>query len=287
MSDQPAPGDSPWPVALWLLFSMATVAIVVAVAAELLSSTLVLDLAALWPAVALAVLFVPLAFLRAGLWRWLPPMILLAWLLTGLALHLEGVAFLPSSAGDIDVEVRSDQIGTAQLTAGPVDSLAVAFDGGSQLAAVTMRRRGGDVAPAVATPLVGDGRAEIVLAERQDPGFFEFEGWMLHLGAVPSWELDLAASRLTVDTEGLSQGSIIASGSGEIVLSEVTNESILEVTGVFDIVVPRGVGVVVDGQATTPNDWTRTERGLTAPGDLGWTLIVSGDSRVSVSYSTP
>ena len=287
MSDQPAPGDSPWPVALWLLFSMATVAIVAAVAAELLSSTLVLDLAALWPAVALAVLFVPLAFLRAGLWRWLPPLILLAWLLTGLALHLGGVTFLPSSAGDIDVDVRSDQIGTAQLTAGPVDSLAVAFDGGSQLAAVTMRRRGGDVAPAIATPLVGDGRAEIVLAERQDPGFFEFEGWMLHLGAVPLWELDLAASRLTVDTEGLSQGSIIASGSGEIVLSEVANESILEVTGVFDIVVPRGVGVVVDGLATTPNDWTRTERGLTAPGDLGWTLIVSGDSRVSVSYSTP
>lgn len=287
MSDQPAPGESPWPVALWLLFSMATVAIVVATAANLLSTTLMLDLAALWPAVAVALVLLVVALFRRGLWRWLPPAMLLAWLLSGLGMHLAAVSVLPSAVGDVDIAVDTSSIGTAKLTAGPIDVLAVDFTGGETLASVTMRRRGGGVAPAVATPLVGDGRAEIVLAERDDPGFFEFEGWQLSLGDVESWELDIAATSLEMSTDGVEQASIQASGAGSIALSSVQQESVLDVTGVFDISVPRGVGIVLDGEATTPNDWTRTERGLASPGDAQWTLVVAGDSRVTVSYQDP
>lgn len=287
MNDQPAPGASPWPVALWLLFSMATVAIVVAVAASLLSTTLILDLAALWPAVALAVVVVPVALLRRGVWRWIPPAILLAWLLSGLGLHLTAVPLLPSAVGDIEIDIDVAEVGTAKLTAGPIDELTVDFAGGDSLASVTMIRRGGSVAPAVATPLVGDGRAEVVLAEREDPGFFEFEGWHLSLGDVDSWDLDLAATSLEIDTDGVAQASIQASGAGSIALSPVEGDSVLDVTGVFEISVPRGVGVVLDGEATTPNDWTRTERGVASPGDTQWTLVVIGDSRVTVSYRDP
>lgn len=287
MSDQPVPGDSPWPVALWLLFSMATVAIVVATVASLLSTTLILDLAALWPAAGLALLSLPLALLRRGVWRWFPPVILLVWLIAGLGLHLAAVGILPSAAGDIDIEVDAAEIGAARLTAGPVDVLVVDFSGGDTLASVSMNRRGGAVAPAVATPLVGDGRAEIVLTERDDPGLFQFEGWHLTLGGVASWELDLAATSLELSTEGVGQATIQASGAGSIALSSVDGDSVLDVTGVFDISVPRGVGVILDGDAATPTDWTRTERGLASPGDTAWTLVVAGDSRVSVSYQDP
>lgn len=287
MSDQPAPGDSPWPVALWLLFSMATIAIVVATVANLLSTTLVLDLAAMWPAVALALVVLPIALLRRGAWRWIPPAILLTWLLSGLGLHLNGFAMLPSAVGDIEIDVDATDIGTATLTAGPIDALAVDFAGTEALASVTMRRRGGRVAPAAATPLVGDGRAEIVLTERSDPGFFEFEGWQLSLGDIESWDLDVAATNLDISTAGVAQASIRASGAGSIALSSVERESVLDVTGVFDISVPRGVGVVLDGEATTPNDWSRTERGLASPGESQWTLVVIGDSRVTVSYQDP
>jgi hypothetical protein len=287
VSDKPAPGGSPWPVALWLLFSMATVAIVVAVVAQLLSTTLVLDLAALWPAVALALVVLPMALLRRGVWRWIPPAILLTWLLTGLALHLNAVSVLPSAVGDVEIDADPAEVGTAKLTAGPIDVLVVDFTGGDTLASVTMRRRGGGVAPAIATPLVGDGRAEIVLTERDDPGFFQFEGWQLSLGDVESWELDVAATSLEISTDGAEQVSIQASGAGSIALSSVQRESVLDVTGVFDISVPRGVGIVLDGEATTPNDWTRTERGLASPGDTQWTLVVAGDSRVTVSYRDP
>lgn len=287
MSDQPAPGDSPWPIALWLLFSMTTVALAVAIVANLLSTTLVLDLAALWPAVALALITFLVALFRRGPWRWAPPAILLAWLLSGLGLHLNAVPLLPSAVGDVVVDVDPADVGTASLTAGPIDLLTVDFSEGEELASVTMRRRGGQVAPAVATPLVGDGRAEIVLEEREDPGFFEFEGWELELGDVGSWEIDVAAARLEIRTDGARQASIQASGAGIIVLSPVTGDSVLDVTGVFDITVPRGVGVVLDGEASTPTDWTPTDRGLASPGTTQWTLIVAGDSRVTVSYQDP
>ena len=126
-----------------------------------------------------------------------------------------------------------------------------------------------------------------MLAERDDPGFFEFEGWQLSLGGVESWELDVAATRLEIDTDGALQASILASGAGTIALSEVERESVLDVTGVFDISVPRGVGVVLDGAATTPNDWTATDRGSVSPGDTQWTIVVIGESRVTVSYRDP
>jgi hypothetical protein len=287
VNDKPAPGASPWPVALWLLFSMATFAIAVAIVAQLLSTTLILDMAALWPAVALGLVVVPVALLRRGFWRWIPPAILLAWLLAGLGLHLNAVSMLPSAVGDVEIDVDAAEVGTAKLSAGPIDVLAVDFDGGETLASVTMRRRGGRVAPAIATPLVGDGRAEIVLSERDDPGLFEFEGWQLSLGDVESWELDVAATSLEIDTAGVGQASIQASGAGSIALFPVDGESVLDVTGVFDISVPRGVGVVIDGEATTPNDWTRTERGLASPGATQWTVVVAGDSRVTVSYRDP
>ncbi len=287
MSNRPVPGESPWPVALWLLFSMATVALAVATLANLLSTTLILDLAALWPAGALALVVLLIAVFRRGAWRWGPPAILLAWLLSGLGLHLAAASFLPSAVGDVEVGVDATDVGTAKLTAGPIDVLTVDFTGGETLATVTMLRRGGAAAPAVATPLVGDGRAEIVLTERDDPGFFEFEGWQLSLGTVESWELDVAATSLEISTEGVRQASIQASGAGSIALSSVDGESVLDVTGVFDVSVPRGVGVVLDGEATTPNDWTRTDRGLTSPGDPQWTLVVAGDSRVTVSYQDP
>jgi hypothetical protein len=266
---------------------MATVSVAVAVAAGLLSTTLVLDLAALWPAVAVALVALVVALLRRGPWRWAPPAILLAWLLFGLGLHLIAVPMLPSAVGDIEVDVDVSDIGAAKLTAGPIDVLTVDFNETGVVASVTMRRRGGGVAPAIATPLVGDGRAEIVLAERDDPGFFEFEGWQLSLGGVESWELDVAATSLEIDTDGALQASILASGAGMIALSEVERESVLDVTGVFDISVPRGVGVVLDGAATTPNDWTATDRGSVSPGDTQWTIVVIGESRVTVSYRDP
>jgi hypothetical protein len=266
---------------------MSAVAVFVSIAASLLSFSLILDLAAMWPIVVLGIIFLILSLVRGGIWKWVTPLVMIVWILGTMGLHLAAMDFLPSAVGDLDLGVGTEEVGTAQLRAGPLGVVDLAFSDRSQLLTVDMRRRGGNVGPAQITPLVGDGRAEIVLAEREDVGLYRFEGWDVTLGIVESWEIDLAASRLEIDTTGARRATIRATGAGEIHLAEVPDESIVEVTGVFDVTVPRGVGVVLDGEATTPNDWSRTDRGLTAPGEVAWTLIVSGDSSVTVSYRDP
>ena len=287
MTEPPASGDSPWPVALWLMASMSVVAILISIAAGLLSASLLLDLTAMWPVVVVAIIALVFALVRGGVWRWVTPLILVVWMLATMGLHLASFELFPSAVGDLELEVDTEDVGTAQLRAGPLAVIDLRFREQTQLLNVDMRRRGGAVGPALATPLVGDGRAEVVLAERDDAGFYRFEGWDLTLGVVESWELDLAAARLEIDTTGARRATIRATGAGHIHLAAVPDESIVEVTGVFAVTVPRGVGVVLDGEATTPNDWTRTDRGLSSPGVVGWTLIVSGESSVTVSYRDP
>ena len=267
--------------------SMSAVAIFVSIAAKLLSISLILDLAAMWPGLVIGIIFGILSLVRGGVWKWLTPLVLVVWMLGTMGLHLAALDLLPSGVGDLQLEVGSDDVGTAQLSAGPLTVVDLSFAEQTQLLSVDMRRRGGDIGPAQVTPLVGDGRAEIVLTERTDAGFYRFEGWDVTLGVVESWEIDLAAARLDIDTSGVRKATIRATGAGGIHLAAVPGESIVEVTGVFDVTVPRGVGVVLDGEATTPNDWTRTDRGLSAPGEVAWTLIVSGDSSVTVRYRDP
>ena len=266
---------------------MSAVAIFVSIAASLLSISLILDLAAMWPVLVLGIIFGILSVVRGGVWRWVTPLVLVGWMLATMGLHLAALDLLPSAVGDLQLEVGSDEVGTAQLRAGPLAAVDLSFAEQPQLLSVDMRRRGGDIGPAQVTPLVGDGRAEIVLTERTDAGFYRFEGWDLTLGIVESWEIDLAAARLDIDTSGVRRATIRATGAGAIHLAAVPGESIVEVTGVFNVTVPRGVGVVLDGEATTPHDWTRTDRGLSAPGEVVWTLIVSGDSSVTVRYRDP
>lgn len=284
MESEGGADPSPWPVALWLLFSMAGVAIAVAIGAGLLSKSLILDLVALWPIAGLGFILTVVAAVRGGLWRWPPPLIWLAWLLTILGLHLGAFGLLPSAVGDISPEIAVDEVGAATLTAGPVDALSVAFSDRSELISVKMRRLGGGVAPASATQLVGEGRAEIVLTQRDDPGFFEFEGWDIDLGIVSTWELTLRSSDLSLDTSGIRQASMTVEGAGSVRLAGVPEASVLEVNGEFEITVPAGIGVVLDGIAATPTDWMTTGRGSTAPGDLVWTVIVADGSNVSVAY---
>lgn len=287
MTDEPAAGDSPWPIALWLMTSMSAVAIFVSIAAGLLSVSLILDLAAMWPIVVVGIVFLVLSLVSGGLWKWATPLVFVVWMLATMGLHLAAIDLLPSGVGDLELDVGTGDVGTAQLRAGPVAVVSLGFSEQPALISVDMRRRGGDIGPALVTPLVGDGRAEIVLAERPDAGFYRFEGWDVTLGVVESWEIDLAAARLDIDTSAVRRATIRATGAGRIHLADVPDESIVELTGVFTVTVPPGVGVVLDGEATTPNDWTRTDRGLSAPGDVAWTLIVSGDSSVTVSYGGP
>ena len=285
MSDRPTGGGFPWPVSLWLLATMAFAAVSVSVLGDVLSPSLLLDLAAFWPFLAVAVLTAVLGAVRGGGFRVVAPLAVIAWLATTMALHLSGASFLPSVVGRVTAGVGTEGIGAAEMVIGPVDAVEIGFAETDQLVTVTPTREGGDVAPAVVTPFVGDGRAEIVVAERPDPGYFLFSGWIMDLAVVDAWNLDIQANDLVLDTTRAVQVDLTAAGDGTLRLAEVAGPSVAVLTGGFDVIVPRGVGVIVEGEAATPRDWSDTERGSRSPEpDVRWTITVVGGSQVTVSY---
>lgn len=285
MSDRATGGGFPWPVSLWLLATMAFAAVSIAILGDVLSPSLLLDLVAFWPFVAIALVAGVVGSLRGGMLRVVAPVAVLSWLATTMVLHLAGAGFLPSVAGHTVAGVALSDIGAADLVIGPVDAVEMGFSSDDQLVSIDTTREGGDTAPAVITPFVGDGRAEIVVSERTDPGYFLFSGWVVRLGIVDSWTLDLQSNRIALSTAGARQLDLTAVGDGRITLSHVPVASVVNLTGGFEVTVPPGIGVAVEGEATVPDDWTPTDRGSRSPqAEVEWTVTVVGGSEVAISY---
>lgn len=284
MTEGPAPVFSPWPVSLWLLATMSFAALSASIAASLLSTSLILDLAALWPLAVIGLILIPIGLIRSGA-KVAAPAVLLVWAFLGLGLHLLAPQILPSSAGDISSGVLSDEIGTAQASFAEVDRIDVGFAAQADLLELSMLREGGAVAPPEITPVVGDGRADLVVGQRENPGYFRFSGWSTTLDIGPAWELSVISPALTVDTRGATQVSLSATGTGTISLSAVGNPSDLELAGIFTLLVPRGLGIEVLGPADVPADWVTTSQGSAVPDAIAsWLVIVADGSQVTVSY---
>lgn len=286
MTGRFGPGISPWPVAMWLFVTLTLVAVSASIAAGLLSPSLVLDMAALWPLLAVALIVVVVAFVRPGVWRILAPSMALVWIFAALVGHLVRSDYLPSGSGDAALPLAD--VGTAQIVVGPVDQVSIRFDPDADGVEVAMLREGGSVGPPSIVPLVGDGRAEVVVAERDEPGYFRFNGWMITLSTGPAWELDVMSESMRIITDGATAADLTVAGGGVLELHDVATASIVEIDGDFDIVVPPGVGVVVDGEAEVPSDWVVSERGSRSPASVVvWTVIAADGSRVSIGHETP
>ena len=288
MTVGPSGGGFPWPVSLWLLATMGFAALSVAIVGDVLSPSLLLDLVAFWPFGAVAVLAGMVGVLRGGAPRVVAPVAVLSWMATTMILHLSGAAFLPSMAGGVDGGIGLEGIGAADVIVGPVEAVDISFTHADELVSVTTTREGGNVAPAVITPFVGDGRAEVVVTERPEPGYFLFSGWQMGLGVVDSWNVDVQSNEISLNTEGAIQVDITAAGDGVLTLTDLAAPSVAHLTGGFEVVVPEGVGVVIEGEADTPSDWVETGRGSRSPNpDVTWTIRVVAGSQVAVTYQGP
>ena len=285
MSDGPTGGGFPWPVSLWLLATMAFAAVSIGILGDVLSPSLLLDLVAFWPFVAIAAVAGLIGSFRGGALRVVAPVAILSWLATTMVLHLVGAGLLPSVSGHVAAGVGLSDVGTADLVIGPVDAIEMSFSDDDELVSIETTREGGDTAPAVITPFVGDGRAEVVVSERPDPGYFLFSGWVVRLGVVDSWTLDLQSNRISLSTAGARQLDVTAVGGGMVALSDVPVPSVVNLTGGFDLTVPEGVGVAVEGEAIVPDDWATTDRGSRSPhAEVEWTVTVVAGSEVTISY---
>lgn len=279
-------GGRAFRVAAWMLVGAVIIASAAGVAGGILSRSLVIDLVAMWPILAVAILVGLTAWWlgrkgsgRAGT---VLPLAIFTALVLAHALHLGGWEMLPSSevrlTGPPAEELSDPTEMVIQITG---DLVLDSHDGGSAYR-VEPILRGGMVGIPGATETSVDGAVSVRVAAIDGPAWYSFSGWQITLSEAIGWRLVLNGT-IAADLTNLPITSAAISGSGTIRLGQPPEEgpSVI-VAGPFDVMVPAGVAVTVDGEALVPADWETTGRGSRSPEAAGaeavWKLTVQGDA---------
>lgn len=259
----------------------------VAVSGDILSPSVVLDVAALWPvgAIALPALVVASVRRRRGGNRGmaLPPLFIVTWLIVGLGLHLAAWDRLPSAVADLDGG-PAEGIGVVELAlvldGGRVD-VAVA-DG--RLFEVRVPRAGGDAGAPSVVRFPSEGRLEALVTERTDSRWYRFPGWQVTLDPDPRWQLRIRGFPVSADLAGLEIDRLDLEGRGRVELGDPATGSEVFVDGAMTIAVPEGTPVEVVGPADVPESWVETADGWRSPAEdgAGWTITVGEGSVVRI-----
>lgn len=283
-------GGHPFAVAAWILFGAVVVASVVGVLGGILSRSYVVDMAAMWPLLAGALLL-GLLGRRMGRRSARSPAILPLTLFTAVvlaaSLHLGGWDPLPSASARLTgpgVEELSDP---TELVVQVIGELVIGPGDGSAYA-VSPIQRGGQVGVPQATETSVDGAVSVRIEAAPDaPSWYTFAGWEVALSPGVSWRLVLNG-RIDADLSSLVIDSGAVAGSGTVRLGEPSEGGASVIfAGNFQIIVPPDAAVVVDGEASVPADWTRTDGRARSPsagsdGADAWRLSIQGDVPVMI-----
>jgi hypothetical protein len=279
-----------WPFLGFALAGAIAVGLTAGLVGGVLSRTLVLDLLALWPLAALVVVGGALAWAfrrRRPRLIAVPGLVLFSWLVVGLALHLSGFDWLPSSAGDV---VRSAPIAEprARLVAdlnGALPLHGSAQPGGYSLVPM---RAGGEAGVPEALEQTTDGVASIVAVEREDSQWFRFRGWEAAVDPGPEWQMQLESGEADLDLTALRVASVdLTSPTGSVTLgAPLPTGSSMAVDGDVTITVPASAPVTASGPVELPEGWEATDTGGRAPEEgTGWVIEVAPDAHVTIRTS--
>jgi hypothetical protein len=261
----------------WLTFGLLLVAVGSLVAFGRLAPALVLDLLALWPLPALALVLLPVTFRRrhrSPVLATVVPLLTLTWLLAGLGWFLvDEVPDAPSRAADIvGPDVRP---ATARMAIEVDGHLVVGVTSGS-IYRLGTSRMGGAVGPPDVYEAEDVDLFVAVALPRVDAGWYRSEGWTLGLRAGPVWELGLSAAVVDADLRPLDVVSMTIRADG-IVWVAAGERELTVVGGTLTIVLPAGQPGGVDGEARVPDGWVATDGGWVSPlGPDGPTVVVAG-----------
>ncbi len=264
---------------------LTILAYVVSIGGRVLSPSLVLDLVALWPILVLVVPGIVAAVLRPGTKLAASgPVVLLTWLLAGLALHLASWDGLPSASADIQSSVGAES--AAATLSIVLEEGEATVRAGAEFAAV-MQRIGGRTGPPEVEVSGADPVRFRVTAEAAT-GWFRFGGVVVDLPRGPEWAVDVSAPVVSLDLTALRVGSLVVkAGSGSMLLSEAAGSIPARISGPVTIVIPEGVSASVTGPARVPDSWVSEGDGFRTPGPVsGWTIEVDPDGG-SVSITNP
>lgn len=254
---------------------LSMVALGVAIIGRLLPPVLVLDLAALWPLPALAVLVaITVRLVKAtGVTQVLAPLLMVTWLILGVGWWWAGAPPSPSRAADI---TGPSQVPSEVALAIEVDgALKVTADGG-HVYSVRMGDRGG----MAGAPDVLEARQDEVMAitiqERSDSGWYRSSGWDVTLHPAALWQVEVTATIVDLDLSEIPLRHLQVTGDGTIMLAEPKGLVIVDLQGVLRVSIPAEVPVQVIGDAEVPTGWTITETGATSPTPGEGFLLTTG-----------
>ena len=252
----------------WAALVMASVFLVAAGHFGWLMRSVLLDIVSLWPGwgVTMGLLLINQRKLRhrrrairSGSGA-APPLLLLAWLVIGLGLHLTGWDALPSSAGDLAGPSVGGDITSAVLDV-ELDGDVVLVGGAGLLYEVKPMRAGGDLAPAQASEVLIDREVTVRLGEGPDPGWFGSGGWNVSVSTSPEWEVTVRAASLEADLTMVRLNSLRVVADGRIRLAAPSGDVPIRAGGELVLELPSDASVEVTGPVRVGPGWEVTADG--------------------------
>ncbi|HEX2154308.1 MAG TPA: hypothetical protein VHL52_10060 [Acidimicrobiia bacterium] len=282
MTSRPG-GGHPFTVAAWILVGAVVVAAVAGVMGGILSSSLVVDLAALWPLLVVAVVAGLLSRLgkRPRKARAILPLGIFTALVLGGALHLGGWDQLPSAAARLTGPPPGEMSEPTELVAqlsGEVQLHPLRSGPAYRVSPILL---GGNVGVPMATETSVDGSVSVrIEADGDAPSWYSFAGWRIGLSPEVPWRLVLNG-RIEADLAALAVTSAAIAGSGSLRLGQPPADgSNIIIAGDFDLSVPAGTAVVVSGEANVPAGWETGGGRARSPGEgaeRSWSISVQGE----------
>lgn len=283
----PTKRGHPFTVAAWILVVALVVAGVAGVLGDILSPSLVVDLAAMWPLLAVAVVLGTLVAWRGESRRSgavLPLAILSVLVLAG-ALHIGGWDRLPSATARLTGPLAAEMSQPTELVAQISGELVVQAKNGDTAYRVDPILRGGTAGVPRATETSVDGDMSISLEAAEDsPSWYSFAGWQIGLDPNITWRLVLNGD-IDADLTALVLSSAAIAGSGSLRLGQPPDDVSVIVAGSFDVTVPAGSAVVVNGKANVPSSWEEVGGGFASPANAeqgAWRISVQGDATPTI-----
>lgn len=277
----------PATVAAWILVVAIVVAGVAGVLGGILSTSLVVDLAAMWPLLALGVLLGSLVAWRGKSRRSgaVLPLGLLTVLILAGALHLGGWEPLPSATARLTGPPPEELSEPTELVAQIGGDLVVASHSGPAYRVEPILRGGRAGVPQATETAVDDDISIILEASPDAPPWYAFAGWRIGLAPQVLWRLVLNGD-LDADLADLRISSGTLAGSGSVELGDPGGRVSVIVSGDIVVSVPSGAAVVVDGEATVPSAWEEVGGGYASPSsedsDDAWHLSIQGDDTPTI-----
>lgn len=279
-------GGHPMAVAAWILLVGLLIAGTAGVVGGILSRSLVVDLVAMWPLLAVVLMVGLIGWLRRRRRRAsaILPLAIFTALVLAAALHLGRWDRLPSAQARLTGPPASELSSETGLTAQVVGDLelgAAPDDVGYRVEPIMA---GGLVGVPQATETSVDGEVTVELSAADAPSWYTFSGWRLELSPAIEWRLVLNG-RITADLNEVVVTSAAVAGSGTLVLGAPgVGGSVIAMSGDFVVNIPSGVPVEVEGEASVPDGWETAGSVHRSPtvGEDPWRIRVEGDAPVRI-----